>query len=114
MLAGVDKKTGEGLDDLNIRYQIITFLIAGHETTSGLLSFAIYCAPEQPDVLASAYDEVDRVLGPDPSRAPTYAQVNQLDLRVADPEGDAAAVADRAGLRALRRSRTRRSAASTS
>src|SRR5579859_2338990 len=28
MLAGVDRATGESLDDLNIRYQIITFLIA--------------------------------------------------------------------------------------
>ena len=66
MLSGVDRKTGERLDDLNIRYQIITFLIAGHETTSGLLSFAIYCLLNNPDVLARAYDEVDRVLGPDP------------------------------------------------
>ena len=78
MLSGVDKKTGEGLDDLNIRYQIITFLIAGHETTSGLLSFAIYALLNNPHVLARAYDEVDRVLGPDPSRTPSYAQVNQL------------------------------------
>jgi len=78
MLSGVDKKTGEGLDDLNIRYQIITFLIAGHETTSGLLSFAIYALLNNPHVLARAYDEVDRVLGSDPSRAPSYAQVNQL------------------------------------
>ena len=37
MLAGVDKQTGESLSDENIRYQIITFLIAGHETTSGLV-----------------------------------------------------------------------------
>ena len=78
MLSGIDKKTGEGLDDLNIRYQIITFLIAGHETTSGLLSFAIYALLNNPHVLARAYDEVDRVLGPDPSRTPSYAQVNQL------------------------------------
>lgn len=78
MLTGVDKKTGERLDDLNIRYQIITFLIAGHETTSGLLSFAIYALLNHPDVLARAYEEVDRVLGPDPSVKPTYAQVNQL------------------------------------
>lgn len=42
MLTGVDKQSGRQLDDINIRYQIITFLIAGHETTSGLLSFAIY------------------------------------------------------------------------
>ncbi|HEV8440448.1 MAG TPA: cytochrome P450 [Methylomirabilota bacterium] len=78
MLSGVDKKTGERLDDLNIRYQIITFLIAGHETTSGLLSFAIHALLNHPQVLARACDEVDRVLGPDPAVKPTYAQVNQL------------------------------------
>ena len=64
MLTGVDKKTGQGLDDVNIRYQILTFLIAGHETTSGLLSFALYFLLKNPDSLAKAYEEVDRVLGP--------------------------------------------------
>ena len=78
MLSGVDKKSGERLDDLNIRYQVITFLIAGHETTSGLLSFAMYALLNNPEVLAKAYQEVDRVLGPDVSVKPTYAQVNQL------------------------------------
>ena len=78
MLSGVDRKSGERLDDLNIRYQVITFLIAGHETTSGLLSFAVYYLLNNPDVLARAYAEVDRVLGPDPAVLPTYQQVNQL------------------------------------
>ncbi len=78
MLAGVDRKSGERLDDTNIRYQIITFLIAGHETTSGLLSFATYYLLNNPDALARAYDEVDRVLGADPSVKPTMKQVNAL------------------------------------
>ncbi|MGE0499461.1 MAG: bifunctional cytochrome P450/NADPH--P450 reductase [Rhizobiaceae bacterium] len=78
MLAGVDKQTGESLSDENIRYQIITFLIAGHETTSGLLSFTLYFLLNHPDVLARAYDEVDRVLGRDIGVAPTFQQVNQL------------------------------------
>jgi len=78
MLSGVDKKTGEGLDDLNIRYQCNTFLIAGHETTSGLLSFTTYFLLKHPQVLVKAAAEVDRVLGPDPSLKPTFAQVNQL------------------------------------
>src|SRR5829696_2435272 len=78
MLTGADKETGEGLDDVNIRYQIITFLIAGHETTSGLLSFTLYYLLNKPEVLAKAYDEVDSVLGGDLSRAPTYEQVKQL------------------------------------
>ncbi len=78
MLTGVDRKTGERLDDLNIRYQIITFLIAGHETTSGLLSFAIYALLNHAEVLERAYQEVDHVFGNDLSVKPTYSQVNQL------------------------------------
>jgi cytochrome P450 / NADPH-cytochrome P450 reductase len=79
MLAGVDKKTGERLDDVQIRYQTITFLIAGHETTSGLLSFAIYYMLQNPSILAAAIAEVDSVLGADISAPPTYAQVTQLE-----------------------------------
>ena len=41
MLTGVDRQTGEQLDDDNIVAQCVTFLVAGHETTSGLLSFAL-------------------------------------------------------------------------
>ncbi len=78
MMTGVDRATGEQLDDVNIRYQIITFLIAGHETTSGLLSFAIYALLNHPEVLKKAYEEVDRVLGPDVDARPTYQQVTQL------------------------------------
>jgi cytochrome P450/NADPH-cytochrome P450 reductase len=78
MLTGVDKQTGAQLDDINIRYQINTFLIAGHETTSGLLSYSIYALLKNPEVLAKARAEVDRVLGGDLEAAPSYAQVTQL------------------------------------
>ncbi|TMK46534.1 MAG: cytochrome P450 [Alphaproteobacteria bacterium] len=78
MMTGVDRATGEQLDDVNIRYQINTFLIAGHETTSGLLSCALYALLKHPEVLKKAYEEVDRVLGPDINARPTYQQVTQL------------------------------------
>jgi cytochrome P450/NADPH-cytochrome P450 reductase len=78
MMTGVDRSTGEQLDDVNIRYQINTFLIAGHETTSGLLSCTIYALLKHPDILKKAYEEVDRVLGPDTNVRPTYQQVTQL------------------------------------
>ncbi|MET1029621.1 bifunctional cytochrome P450/NADPH--P450 reductase [Domibacillus tundrae] len=75
MLNLKDPETGEKLDDENIRFQIISFLIAGHETTSGLLSFALYFLLKNPDKLKKAYEEVDRVLtGP----TPTYKQVLEL------------------------------------
>jgi cytochrome P450/NADPH-cytochrome P450 reductase len=78
MMTGVDRVSGEQLDDVNIRYQINTFLIAGHETTSGMLSCTIYALLKHPQVLEKAYEEVDRVLGPDTDAKPTYQQVTQL------------------------------------
>ena len=78
MLSGVDKQSGERLDDVNIRYQMNTFLIAGHETTSGMLSFAVYFLLNNPHVLQKAYEEVDRVLGRDVNAKPSAQQVNQL------------------------------------
>ena len=58
--------------------QCQTFLIAGHETTSGLLSFAISFLIKHPDVVARAQEEVDRVLGTDTSVLPTYQQIQGL------------------------------------
>src|ERR1700742_1298858 len=78
MITGVDRPTGQQLDDVNIRYQINTFLIAGHETTSGLLSCTLYALLKHPEVLRKCYEEVDRVLGPDINVRPTYQQVTQL------------------------------------
>jgi cytochrome P450 / NADPH-cytochrome P450 reductase len=78
MLTVVDRQSGEKLDESNIIAQCITFLIAGHETTSGLLSFALYALLKNPDVLARAYDEVDRVLGTDLSVLPTFPQIHQV------------------------------------
>jgi cytochrome P450/NADPH-cytochrome P450 reductase len=79
MLHGVDKVTGESLSDENIRSQCLTFLVAGHETTSGLLSFAVYFLLHHPEVAARAQAEVDRVLGTDLSQPPTYEQIHALE-----------------------------------
>ena len=61
MLNTLDKDTGEKLDKENIRYQLLTFLVAGHETTSSVLAFAIYFLLRHPEVLVKARAEVDRV-----------------------------------------------------
>jgi cytochrome P450/NADPH-cytochrome P450 reductase len=76
MLTGVDPESGERLPDENIRAQCITFLIAGHETTSGLLAFALYYLMKNPDVVRRARAEVDEVLGATVS--PSFEQVHRL------------------------------------
>ena len=78
MLDTVDPETGLGLSDLNIREQILTFLIAGHETTGALLTFALHFLVTHPAVLAQAYAEVDRVLPG--ATVPEYAHMARLDV----------------------------------
>ena len=76
MLAGKDPVTGEGLSDENIRQQLITFLVAGHETTSGMLSFAVHLLLKNPDKLKKAQAEVDAVLG---NQMPTVHDMPKLE-----------------------------------
>jgi len=77
MLTALDPQTGERLSEENVSYQMVTFLIAGHETTSGLLSFTLYALLRHPEVMARAREEVERVMG---SEAPRF------DLSLVDPD----------------------------
>jgi cytochrome P450/NADPH-cytochrome P450 reductase len=63
MLEGADPKTGKHMSDDSIMDNLITFLIAGHETTSGLLSFAMYQLMKHPEAYRKAQQEVDSVVG---------------------------------------------------
>ncbi|MEW1659811.1 cytochrome P450 [Streptomyces sp. NPDC093707] len=78
MLHTPDPVTGEVLDDVNIRNQVITFLIAGHETTSGALSFALYFLTKHPEVLARAQAEVDALWGDTDTPEPDYGDIGKL------------------------------------
>lgn len=64
------------LDIANIRYQLINFLIAGHETTSGALSFALYYLSREPAMFARARAEVDEVWGD--ADQPSFENVTKL------------------------------------
>lgn len=43
--------------------QLLTFLIAGHETTSGMLTFATYYLLKNPSALRALREELDSVVG---------------------------------------------------
>jgi unspecific monooxygenase len=76
MLETAHPESGERLSAENVRRQVITFLVAGHETTSGALSFALHYLARHPEPAARARAEVDRVWG-DTAR-PGYEQVARL------------------------------------
>jgi unspecific monooxygenase len=78
MLNSTHPVTGRALDPVIIRQQVITFLVAGHETTSGALSFALYYLTQNPEVLARAKQEVDALWGTSDSPEPTYVDIAKL------------------------------------
>ncbi|WP_338682566.1 cytochrome P450 [Streptomyces acidiscabies] len=78
MLTTVHPSDGTTLDHANIRNQVITFLIAGHETTSGSLSFALYYLAKHPEVLNLVRREVDALWGDQADPEPTYDEVGRL------------------------------------
>ncbi|MFJ9412843.1 bifunctional cytochrome P450/NADPH--P450 reductase [Streptomyces sp. NPDC101227] len=69
---------GPALDLANIRNQVITFLIAGHETTSGALSFALYHLLKDPVALRLAQREADELWGDDPDPDPSFEDIGRL------------------------------------
>jgi unspecific monooxygenase len=78
MLNATHPTTGRRLDPVNIRQQVITFMFAGHETTSGALSFALYYLTRNPEVLARAKAEVDALWGESDNPEPSYNDVAKL------------------------------------
>ncbi|KAJ1303594.1 hypothetical protein OPQ81_011777 [Rhizoctonia solani] len=79
MLLGRDPQTGQGLSDENIKAQMITFLIAGHETTSGMLSFAMAHIMKNPEVYSKIRQEVDSVLGQEPIKLEHLSKLTYIN-----------------------------------
>ncbi|MFB7507367.1 cytochrome P450 [Streptomyces broussonetiae] len=78
MLSAPHPADGTTLDTANIRNQVITFLIAGHETTSGAMSFALYYLARNPAVLRLVQREADALWGDDADPEPTYDEIGRL------------------------------------
>lgn len=70
-----DEETGAQMDDRALRDEVITMLLAGHETTATALTWAWGLLDAHPEAAARLYAEVDAVLG---GRAPTAADVPAL------------------------------------
>jgi cytochrome P450 len=73
----LEAQRGEGdrLTDRQLRDELVTLLLAGHETTALALSYAFYLLARHPDVEARLAAELEQVLG---DRAPTVEDVPRL------------------------------------
>jgi len=69
-----DPETGEPLAEAEIRDQALIFLMAGHETTAGALTFTLHLLGRHPEIQDRVAGEIRDVLGDDEQPGPSQYQ----------------------------------------
>ena len=77
LVAALDAETGNGLSAEEVRNEVLTIFVAGHETTASAMTFVWYVLSQQPHWEARLHEELAQVLG---GRAPTEADLPRLSL----------------------------------
>ncbi|MCA9704222.1 MAG: cytochrome P450 [Myxococcales bacterium] len=75
LMSAKDAETGEAMTDRQLRDEVLTMLVAGHETTANAMIWTLYLIARHPEVLDELVGEYDRVLD---RRPPTLDDVSRL------------------------------------
>lgn len=75
LLSARDEVTGQGMSDQQLRDEAVTILIAGHETTANVLTWALYLLGKHPAIQQQVRDEIRGVLRGAPPAADDVARL---------------------------------------
>ena len=70
-----DADTGEGMSDAQLRDEVMTLVLAGHETTANALAWTFFLLQQHPEAEARLVHEVSSVLG---DRVPGFEDLPRL------------------------------------
>jgi len=76
-LSARDDETGASMTDRQLRDEVMTMLLAGHETTSLALSWTYYLLSQHPEIERRIADEAGQVIG---DGRPSFAHIDRLRL----------------------------------
>lgn len=91
LLAARDEETGEGIDDRQIRDEVVTLLLAGHDTSAHSLSWTLHLLATHPEVESRLAGHLAAQLNGAPATAadlprfPYLKQVVQESMRLYPP-----------------------------
>lgn len=75
LLLARDEETGEQMSDQQLRDELLTLFIAGHETTANTLTWVWYLIAQHPEIEQKLYEELDAVTA---GRTPTFQDLMSL------------------------------------
>lgn len=93
LLSGEDPKSGRKMNTAELRDNLLTFIVAGHETTALTLAWSMYLVAFDPDVQDAARAEAQSLLngraatGDDVEHLPLIRQIIDEALRLYPPAG---------------------------
>jgi cytochrome P450 len=67
---------GADIDNKQLRDDLMTMLVAGHETTAAVLTWALFELTKNPECMKKIQDEIDEVVG---DRNPTFEDIKKLE-----------------------------------
>ena len=82
MLIEARDEDGQPMSDQELRDEMITMLLAGHETTATSLSWVVHRLLQNPDVLEKVRAELQRVVGGGPIQAEHMSELAYLDATI--------------------------------
>lgn len=75
LLAARDEESNEGMNDQQLRDEVMTLFVSGHETTTDGLTWMWYLLTQHPEVAEKLYREIDETVR---GRVPTFADLPLL------------------------------------
>ncbi|MCB9233159.1 MAG: cytochrome P450 [Bacteroidia bacterium] len=75
LMAATYEETGEHMNDLQLRDELMTIFVAGHETTANAMAWAMYSVAQNPEIAQKIRQEAHEVLA---DRSPGFEDVRNL------------------------------------
>lgn len=82
MLMSARDEDGKAMSEQQLRDEVITMFLAGHETTALALTYALYALTRNPDTLRKVRAELDEVLDGRPATAAEFGRLRYLNAVV--------------------------------
>ncbi len=67
------------MSDKQVRDEVMTIFIAGHETTANALTWTFYLLSQHPDIEKNLHDEIDSVLGTNNEKGHAVTKIPTAD-----------------------------------
>lgn len=80
LIAQDEEGDGKGMTDLQVRDEVMTLFIAGHETTANSLTWTWYLLSQHPEIEKKVWQELDEVLSGRLPSAEDYPKLKYLEM----------------------------------